>query len=507
MNWSAPGAARNFILLTTAAFLLPLTATLLAINGYWLWLVALVGAIGVLWLFSLQPVTHLLLVFAFLPFQSLLNDLFAGSIPMIAIAKDALMVIVLLAFLGRQMIQRRGWYLDTVITLLLALVVISTMCALASPYLMRGILALRFLTLYPLIILLVANTIESREDFNKLLRVVAIVGVITVIYGIVQYLTQFDVPYRISGGDVKLRMGRFNEMGAVSTFASRPTFGGYLSPLFLLFMQNSLWQHSIFKSWMRWPILAAIGLAALLTFSRTSWLALIVGVTVALYFRNKAQAVLAAAGLVLCGVLFSIAQIVSTSESFAEAATDNQSFFIRLSYWPMVASHVLVNPFGIGLGTVGGPHLFEDEARADIYGNLRYDQNTSFDPNADLSSGTLAVTDNTFLKLFVQGGFPLLIIFLCFVGAVLRLAHSLLKSSEGRQNDSPNDDWTRGLAIWGMASFVSLLTIFMFVDFLESAPAISLFWLAVGGLCCARKLSTYPDKLVTQQSAIETCNN
>ncbi len=481
MDISVCGRTRVFIPLTVAAFVIPLFATLLAINGYWLWMAGTVGVIGVLWLFALRSTTHLMLIFAFLPFQSLLNDLFAGRIPMIAIAKDGLMVLVLLAFLSQQLVRRQSWYINSVVALLLAFTVIGTMCALASPYLMRGILALRFMTLYPLIILLVANTIETREELNRLLRVVAIVGLITVIYGILQYLTQFDVPYRTGGGDVKLRMGRFNEMGAVSTFASRPTFGGYLSPLFLLFLQDNLWRHSKFKPWLRWPILAAIAVATLMTFSRTSWLALLIGALVALYFRNKARAVLAVAGLALCGILISIVQVFTPSDSFAEAATDNESFLIRLSYWPMVARHVIVNPLGIGLGAVGGPHLFEDDAQADIYGNLRYDQNAAFDPEADLSSGTLSVTDNTFLKLFVQGGFPLLIVFLCFVGAILSLARKVLKSA--------TDPWVRDIAIWGTASFVTLLTIFMFVDFLESAPAISLHWLGVGALCCARKLS------------------
>lgn len=493
INMSGLGPTRTFIPLTIAAFVIPLATTLLAINGYWLFLVGTIGVIAVLWLFALRSTTHLLLIFAFLPFQSLLNDVFAGRIPMIAIAKDGLMVLVLLAFLSQQLIRKQSWYINTVIVLLLVFTVISTMCALASPYLVHGILALRFLTLYPLIILLVANRVETREDLNRLLRVVAIVGVVTVVYGILQYLTQFDVPYRMGGGDVKLRMGRFNEMGAVSTFASRPTFGGYLSPLFLLFLQDNLWKHSRFKPWLRWPILAAIGVATLMTFSRTSWLALLIGALVALYFRNKARAVLAVAGLALCGILFSVVQVLTPSDSFAEAATDNESFLIRLSYWPMVARHVLVNPFGIGLGTVGGPHLFEADAQADIYGNLRYDQNATFDPDADLSSGTLSVTDNTFLKLFVQGGFPLLIVFLSFVGAVLYLARQVLKSA--------TDPWVRDIAIWGTASFVTLLTIFMFVDFMESAPAISLHWLGVGALCCARKFSQAQNAGATTASA------
>jgi len=492
-GWTGLGAKRIFVPLAAIAFLIPLAATFLAVNGYWLWLVVIVGIIGAVWFFALRTTTHLLLIFAFLPFQSLLNDVFAGRIPMIAIAKDGLMVLIIVSFIANQLIRRRTWYVNTVITLLLAFAVLSTMSALSSPYLMRGILALRFVTIYPLIILLVANTIETREELNQLLRVVAVVGVITVIYGIVQYFTQFDVPYRMGGGDVKLRMGRFNEMAAVSTFANRPTFGGYLAPLFLLFLQDNLWKHSKFKAWMRWPILGGIAAASLLTFSRTSWLALLLGVLVALYFRNKSQAVLAVVGLALCGFVFAAVQALSPSASFAEAATDNESFFIRLSYWPMVARHVLVNPFGIGLGAVGGPHLFEEDAQADIYGNLRYDQNTYFDPNADLSSGTLAVTDNAFLKLFISGGFPLLIAFLSFVGSVLYLGRGILKSAA--------DPWVRDVAIWGLASFVTLLTIFMFVDFMESAPAISLHWLGVGALCCARKFSQAQSAGVAAASA------
>jgi hypothetical protein len=408
------------------------------------------------------------------------------------------MLVVLLAMLAHYLIRRRSWYVNNVITLLLIFAVIGAMCALASPYLLRGILALRFLTLYPLIILLMANAMETREEVNRLLRLVAVVGVITVVYGIVQYATLFDVPYRTAGGDVTLRMGRFDEMGAVSTFASRPTFGGYLSPLFLLFLQDNLWRESKFKTWLRLPILAAIGGCVILTFSRSSWLALLVGTLVALYFRDKLKAVVAAAGLGVCGILFFVVQAVSPSSSLATAATDNESFLIRLSYWPMVARHVLVHPFGIGLGTVGGPHLFEAGAEADIYGNLRYDQNASFDPNAELGpDGVISVTDNSFLKLFIQGGFPLLISFLCFVGAVIRLARDVLQRSDGGPEADDGldgrDSWSRDIAIWATASFASLLTIFMFVDFMEAAPAISLYWLAVGALCCAKKFGTVPE--------------
>lgn len=489
MTWPGSGETRNLIPLTILAFVIATTTTLMTINGYWFFLVGAVGVIGALWFFALKSTTRLLIVFAFLPFQSLLNDVFAGRIPMIAIAKDLLMVGVILSLLANQMIRRRSWCINTVITLLLVFAVLCTMYALGSPYPLKGILALRFLALYPLLVLIVANTLETREEINRLLRLIALVGVVTVVYGLLQYATLFDVPYRTSGGDVTLRMGRFGEMGMVSTFASRPTCGAYMVVLFLLFLQDKLWEQSKFKQWLRWPMLAAIGACVLLTFSRSSWLALLVGTFVVLYFRDKMRAILAAVGLVICAILFSVVQALSPAASIADAATDNESFLIRLNYWPMVARHVLENPFGIGLGTVGGPHLFEADAQADDYGNLRYDQNTYFDPNADLSSGgTLAVTDNTFLKLFLQGGFPMLITFLSFVGAALHLANRLLKSLR----DPEQDPWARDVTIWATASFVSLLTVFMFVDFLESAPAISLHWMAVGLLCCVKKFRSAP---------------
>jgi hypothetical protein len=67
LNWPEAGATRNIVPLTITAFLIALTMTLSAVNGYWLWLAAPVAIGGVLWLFALKSTTHLLLVFAVLP--------------------------------------------------------------------------------------------------------------------------------------------------------------------------------------------------------------------------------------------------------------------------------------------------------------------------------------------------------------------------------------------------------------------------------------------------------
>ncbi len=119
-------------------------------------------------------------------------------------------------------------------------------------------------------------------------------------------------------------------------------------------------------------------------------------------------------------------------------------------------------------GNVGGPHIFEDTAG----------QPTDVDYNP--SSETIQVTDNTYLKLFVQGGFPLLLVFLGLIATVLHLAYSVLKRVR--------DPWLRDVAIWAVASFAALLTIFTSVDYMEAAPSISVYWLAVGALCCVQRL-------------------
>ncbi|MGH9935186.1 MAG: O-antigen ligase family protein, partial [Blastocatellia bacterium] len=425
----------------------------------------------------------------------LLSDLFAGAIPAIAVCKDALMVIVFASFFARYL--RRRWRVNATLYLFLGFAALSALYVPLAPDWMRATLQLRCLTLYPLISLLVANLIETPQDLRRMLRLIAVVGVMTVVYGLAQYLTMFDVSYRIAGGAVTQRMGRFEGFGVVSTFASRPSFGGYLIPLFLLLLQVKLWPSTkiYLKIWwtLRWLALSSSAVCLILTYSRTIWIATLVGLFVILYLRDKMKAVLMALALGACLLIAYQAKSFFLSSSMEEAVTSGESFQARLSYWPRVLGYVLANPLGIGLGTVGGPHLFESRAQADTYGNLSYDPQTMFDSTGGLNADNmLAVTDNSYLKLLIQGGFPLLFVFLWLVASVLKLASNTL-SGLGAQGRNPAlasfDSWIRDVAIWASASFASLLTIFMFVDFFEAAPSISIYWLAVGALCCVRKMA------------------
>jgi hypothetical protein len=276
-------------------------------------------------------------------------------------------------------------------------------------------------------------------------------------------------------------MMRFgDEPGIVSTFADRPTFGGYLVALFLLFLRVELWPSWKGARILRFAALIPIGICLVLTYSRSSWLALLVGLCVLLYCYDKFKAIVCGFALAAAMMIFYSAQHLYLSATLSEAATSSESITERLRYWPRVAGHLWTNPMGLGLGMVGGRHRFEAGTEADAYGNLQADPFTAFDSEGRTGiDNILSVTDNTYLKLLVQGGFPLPIAFLCAIGAILSGASAALRRA--------SDRWSREVVVWSIASFASLLTIFIFVDFLEAAPAVSVYWLGVGALSAIRK--------------------
>jgi O-antigen ligase len=218
-------------------------------------------------------------------------------------------------------------------------------------------------------------------------------------------------------------------------------------------------------------VLGAVLLALGLTFSRTCWIGLAVGVLTALWLRSSSQAVAALLALSLGLLLLVQTQAFFASSELAGEVANAASWEERLNYWPFVFGQVAAQPFGAGLGTVGGPHVFEEGAEHDLV-----------DPLAGRGAEITAyVTDNSYLKLFIQGGLPLLAAFLLLVGAILRCGLQVCRSVA--------EAWAQALAVWALASFAALLTIFCSIDFMEAAPSIALYWLAVGVLCRLRRLS------------------
>ena len=155
------GSTLRFILLVSMTLVVSMTAAFLALGENWLWLIVIVGTGVAFLLLIMRPSTTLLLAFAFLPFQSLINDVFARNFSSVAVGKDVLMVIAILSLIVHYLSRRQGWYLNSTLVLLLLFGVAGALYTLVAPYWLRAVLQLRFFTLYPLIILLVANGLET----------------------------------------------------------------------------------------------------------------------------------------------------------------------------------------------------------------------------------------------------------------------------------------------------------------------------------------------------------
>jgi hypothetical protein len=190
------------------------------------------------------------------------------------------------------------------------------------------------------------------------------------------------------------------------------------------------------------------------TYSRTSWIALLIGACAALLLRNKVKA---AVGILVLGMLiggFYTAPFTEASASTELATTDYTSGVERLELWKEAGQLFYSNPLGYGLGTVGG--------------NLAIESPSQFKPQDNL----LLVTDNAYLKLLMQGGIPLGAAFLVLFALIIRLILIL--------PGVLHDPWLKDVAVWASTSFVALLVILLTVDYMEATTSIAIYWLAVG---------------------------
>jgi O-antigen ligase len=436
--------------------ILALASSYLVANQKWSELVALFVACSLMAL-SYRPFFVLSFLFAFLPFQSLLTDMFSAQAGWVAICKDIFVVWALVVVLLRIAAGRPTRRSGGIAPCLMVIASVAAIYVLVGPDLLRAVLALRGVALYPAIALTVMYCLEGPKDLRNLLRVVVFVGALTTIYGILQHYYAFDQTFRSSWSDLSLRQFRFESYGVTSTFPDRPDFGGYLVAVTLLIWQVRLWKTSIPGGLFRALLLAGTLTCLAWTYSRTSWIALLVGVSVVLLLRNRVKA---AAGVLVIGVMvawFYTAHFAQISETTQDATTDYGSVIERKQVWGEAFRLVGMHPLGYGLGTVGGDLVIETPGR-----DLKPQQNL------------LLVTDNAYLKLLVQGGFPLCAAFLVLFALVIRLIFIL--------SQAVHDPWLKDVVIWASASFVALLAILCTVDYMEATTSVAIYWLAVGVL-------------------------
>src|ERR1035437_858311 len=193
----------------------------------WSELVALIAALSLM-LLSYRPFFVLAFLFAYLPFQSLLTDVFSQQAGWVAICKDVAVVWALVVVFVRHVVGRPARYSGGIAPCFMVIASVAAIYVLVAPDLLRAILALRGVALYPAISITVMYCLQGPKDLRNLFRVVVLVGALTIIYGIFQNYYAFDQSFRSSWSDLSLRQFRFEFYGVTSTFPGRPDFGGYL---------------------------------------------------------------------------------------------------------------------------------------------------------------------------------------------------------------------------------------------------------------------------------------
>jgi hypothetical protein len=305
-----------------------------------------------------------------------------------------------------------------------------------------------------LLAIVVKNTVESKKDIKELLRSLVCIGAFTIVYGLFQYFYAFDAPYRDIRADFELRAVRFGGMALIATFASRPDFGVFLVSLFLLVFLVPLWKSSTLAVIARIVFLGGAITCTFLTFSRTAWIAMLVGIMVALLLKNKKTAIPIVLILAVIFAWLYRSELRGAPLQVRDAATDYASLAERFDVWGYATGFFVSKPFGAGLGTVGGALVYEVPGYSVPTGNQ------------------MLFTDNQFLKLLVEGGLPLELAFMGLLFSILYLAIKVLSRVE--------DPWLRNVAIWSTASCASLAVTFLTVDYLGSTNSFAVYWTAVG---------------------------
>jgi hypothetical protein len=402
----------------------------------------------------MRGIVLLLVLVWFLPFQGVLTDVFAQDHLWVASLKDLLLISVLLTAILRAYQNGRLKRLGGYEKLFLSFTGLCLLYVFFSPSTLRAVLELRALVLYPSIAVIVMYSEVTPGDLLRLLRALVLVGLVTMTYGFVQYATSFDAPYRTIRGDYGFRVSRFGAMAMLSTFPGRADFGLFLIAIFLLVYQVRLWRSSVAISLFRSALLTGTAVCIFLTYSRTTWIALFIGFLAALFLgnRKKAFAAVLLVALVLVWVLPTLG--TNTSDETQEATSDLVSLAERVEVWSYASGLIVSQPLGWGLGTVGGQLVSETPEYATPQENVMF------------------FTDNTFLKVFVQGGVVLEAGFLVLLFSICMMARNVIRRTTSEEG--------KDIAIWCIASLIAAFVSFFTVDYLESVSAMFVYWLVVG---------------------------
>jgi O-antigen ligase len=236
---------------------------------------------------------------------------------------------------------------------------------------------------------------------------------------------------------------------AIGTFFSPNQLSLYLTFLILLGMNLAL----RLPRW-RWPTLALVGLlsiALLLTVSRSGWVALLAGVIFSgLIWRRKGIFVLPLLVLVLVAVPLGLALDLDRYLVRTVSLSDPSAAY-RLDINQRNLETVLENPFGIGLGLVGGRAL-----NTRILGD-----------NAQLYN-----SESYYLQTAMELGIPGLLLFLILIMSCGYTVYDTIFRLRDR--------YAVALAVGACACVVAAMTHAFFIAEFQDLTVASYLWFLVG---------------------------
>lgn len=431
---------------------------LLLIGG----LLVLPALAGVAYLWWRRPswllATYLLIMpFHSLTFQVLGVELGASGASMTLMQswKDLLLV----ALLGRALLPalltgRLRMAHPWVLVLLIFYMLVGVWGVLRSPSLVAGLYGFRG-TFEPLALLLITLLLPlSTEWVRRVIPALLIVGGAVSLFAIFQVFVlgyPFFIRYFAVNGHLPTALsfagGTFPR--AIGTFFGPNQFSLYLSFLILLGLNLAL----RLPRW-RWPTLALVGLlgvALLLTVSRSGWVATLAGVIFSgLIWRRKDVFVLPLLVLMLVAVPLGLALDLDQYLIRTVSLSDPSAAY-RLDINQRNLQIVLENPLGIGLGLVGGRAL-----NTRILGD-----------NAQLYN-----SESYYLQTAMELGIPGLLLFLILITSCGYAVYDTIFRLRDR--------YAVALAVSTFACIVAAMTHAFFIAEFQDLTVASYLWFMVG---------------------------
>ncbi len=267
---------------------------------------------------------------------------------------EGLLALITIEWIARMLVVTKKYHRTPLDFPLIAFLLVGVFSALINQVPLLSVLfGFRAPLQYVLLYYAIVNSRIDESFFRKLMVISAFFALLQVPIGIYQVVMKVPVPLENNVSNLGV-VG--SSVRAFGTFAHPNALGGFL--MFFLAVFAGWYWLTPKKQWKyKISLLIAIGMmliVLILTFSRSSWLALFVGVVVVLWFQKGNVKVLTI--IVLSAMVFGIVWLLVPGfkqRTLSQATTiDN---YVRYRNVLVAAQVIKENPvFGIGPGMWGG---------------------------------------------------------------------------------------------------------------------------------------------------------